>query len=129
MKTAIITDSSCNLTQEYIKSIPNLFIVPLGITVDDKHFRDQVDITSAEVYAKIDNHDIKSSLPSIGDVTTQIEEVIELGYDRIFILSISSGLSGTFNAVRLAVEDVDFDITIFFKYFLRLESITCFNYC
>lgn len=113
MKTAIITDSSCNLTQEYIKSVPNLFVVPLGITIDDKHYRDQVDITSTEIYEKIDKHSIKSSLPSIGDITKQVEEVIEAGYERIFILSISSGLSGTFNAVRLAVEDIDFDITTY----------------
>lgn len=112
MKTAIITDSGCNLTQEYIQSVENLFIIPLGITVDDKFYRDQVDITSKEVYEKIDTHSIKSSLPSIGSITATIEDVFEQGYDQIFMLSISSGLSGTYNAMRLAVEDFE-NVTIY----------------
>lgn len=110
MKTAIITDSGCNLTQEYIKSKENLFVIPLGITIDDKHYRDQVDISSSEVYAQIDQHHIKSSLPSIGDITKQVEEVVKMGYDTIFILTISSGLSGTYNAVRLSVEDMEYNV-------------------
>ncbi len=113
MKIAILTDSSCNLTKEYLSEHKNLFVVPLGITVDNEQFRDQVDISSKEVYSKLDTNDVKSSLPSIGDITKKIEEIIQLGYDKIFVISISSGLSGTYNAVRLAVEDIDFDITIF----------------
>ena len=113
MKTAIITDSGCNLTNEYISKTENLFVVPLGITIDDKHYRDQVDISSSEVYEQIDKSHIKSSLPSIGDITKQIEEVVAKGYDSIFFITISSGLSGTYNAVRLAVEDMDYDITLY----------------
>ncbi len=113
MKTAVITDSGCNLTNEYISKTENLFVVPLGITIDDKHYRDQVDISSSEVYEQIDKSHIKSSLPSIGDITKQIEEVVAKGYDSIFFITISSGLSGTYNAVRLAVEDMDYDITLY----------------
>ena len=113
MKIAILTDSSCNLTKEYLDLHKNLFVVPLGITVNNEQYKDQVDISSKEVYSKLDNNDVKSSLPSIGDITKKIEEIIELGYDKLFVITISSGLSGTYNSVRLAVEDIDFDITTF----------------
>lgn len=112
MKIAIMTDSGCNLTQEYINSVDNLFVVPLGITIDDKFYRDQVDISSKEVYEQIDTHTIKSSLPSIGSITAMIEEITERGYDHIFMLSISSGLSGTHNAMRLAIEDLE-NVTLY----------------
>lgn len=113
MKTAIITDSTCNLTKEYLGMHSNLFVIPLGISINNDHFKDQVDITSSEVYAKLDSHDVKSSLPSIGEVLLKVEEVVAQGYDKILFVNISSGLSGTLNAIRLAVEELETDITIY----------------
>ncbi len=113
MKVAIITDSSCNLPKEYINKVENLTIVPLSISINDQQYRDQVEISSAEVYSKIDTHTIKTSLPSLADITLAIEDAFEEGYEQVLFLTISSGLSGTFNAVRLAIEDMEGDITVY----------------
>ncbi|XMB86120.1 DegV family protein [Mycoplasmatota bacterium WC44] len=114
MKIAILTDSTCNLTKEFKEKHENLFVVPLGISIDEATYRDQVDITSKEVYDSLDNHKVKSSLPSASDIYNTIDDIIAKGYDKLFVITISSGLSGTYNAVRLITEEYDqIDITLY----------------
>ena len=44
MKIAVITDSSSNLSFEYVKTINYLDMMPLMISYDDKFYRDQLEI-------------------------------------------------------------------------------------
>ncbi|MDI6453213.1 DegV family protein [Peloplasma aerotolerans] len=106
MKTAIITDSGSNLSKDFIKKHPNLHVIPLMILVDGKSFRDQVEITAEEVYSKIDTHNLTTSLPNMDDFTAVIEKLKKEDYTDVLVINISSGLSGTFNAFRLAIEEV-----------------------
>ena len=50
MKIAVITDSSSNLSFEYVKTIENLEMMPLMISVDVKYYRDQIEIDYETVY-------------------------------------------------------------------------------
>lgn len=104
MKIAILTDSAANLTQDFIKKHKNLFVIPLMILVDEVEFRDQAEITADEVYAKIDEHRISTSLPSTSDILDTLEEIKKQGYTDLVCINISSGLSGTFNAFRIILE-------------------------
>lgn len=104
MKIAILTDSGSNLKLETMKQYKNLFIVPLIITIDNKSYRDQIEISSSEIYEKLDTHDIKTSLPNMSDVDEKIKEIKEAGFTDVIVINISSGLSGTFNAIRLHLE-------------------------
>jgi len=104
MKTAIITDSAANLNQEVLDQHPNLYVLPLQILIDGKGYRDQVDITSEMVYEKLDTHKISTSLPSNEDLYETLDIIKKEGYDNVFAINLSSGLSGTFNAFRLAFE-------------------------
>lgn len=106
MKIAVITDSAANLSEAYVKSHKNLFVVPLMIVVDGKEFRDQVEITASEVYAKLDDHEVKTSLPSLADLNETIDTIKKEGYTHLIVINISSGLSGTYNSFRLALEEV-----------------------
>ncbi|MBU1144120.1 MAG: DegV family protein [Firmicutes bacterium] len=106
MKTAIITDSGANLSQEFIKKHANLYVIPLMILVDGKSFRDQVEISAEEVYAQLDEKVITTSLPNMEDLTKVLEQAKKEGYSDALVINISSGLSGTFNAFRVALEDV-----------------------
>ncbi len=107
MKVAVITDSAANLLPEFTKKHANLFVLPLMIIVDDKSFRDQVEISANEVYAKLDTCKVTSSLPSIGDLNEVIKKIKLAGYTDILAINLSSGLSGTFNAFRLAFQNVE----------------------
>lgn len=105
MKIAVLTDSGSNLTEAFIKKHKNLFVIPLMIVVDGKDFRDQVEITANEVYEKLDQHKITTSLPSLNDLTETLTKVKKAGYTHLLVINISSGLSGTYNAFRLALAD------------------------
>lgn len=106
MKIAILTDSGANLLPEYQRNHPNLFVVPLMIMIDGAEYRDQVEISAHEIYEKIDTHHITSSLPSLSDFENTINEIISKGYTHVVAINISSGLSGTYNAFRLAFSKV-----------------------
>ncbi|MFU8793415.1 MAG: DegV family protein [Acholeplasmataceae bacterium] len=106
MKLAVITDSAANLSKETLKKYPDLYVIPLMIVIDGKNHRDQIDITAQEIYAEIDNKDITTSLPSMDDLSNLLEDLKKKGYTDCLVINLSSGLSGTFNAFRLAFEDV-----------------------
>lgn len=105
MKIAVLTDSGANLSREFINKNENLFVVPLMIVINGKEFRDGVEIDAKEVYEKLDTHKITTSLPSTLDVEEKIKTIKKLGYTDLLVINISSGLSGTFNAIRLALQE------------------------
>lgn len=107
MKTAILTDSGANLSKEFILAHKNLFVVPLMIHIDDQQFRDQVEVFASEIYAKIDAHSIKTSLPLGIDLHQTIDEIKAKGYENLIVINISSGLSGTYNFFRLALQSTE----------------------
>ena len=107
MKIAVITDSAANLLPELIEKHPNLFVLPLKIIIDAVEFKDQIEISAKEVYEKLDTSTVTTSLPSIGDLNALIQKLKEEKYTDILAINISSGLSGTFNAFRLAFQEVE----------------------
>lgn len=112
MKTAILTDSGANLSKDFIKKHKNLFVVPLMILVDGKEFRDGIEISPEEVYQQLDDHEIKTSLPLLSDLHEVLDQIRKEGYSHVLVINISSGLSGTFNSFRLAIqEEKDIEIT------------------
>jgi DegV family protein with EDD domain len=106
MKLAVITDSAANLSQETLKKYPDLYVIPLMIVIDGKNHRDQIDVTAQQIYDDIDIKDISTSLPSMDDLLSLLEDLKKKGYTDCLVINLSSGLSGTFNAFRLAFEDV-----------------------
>ncbi len=104
MKLAIISDSGSNLESTYVTKQTNLRIIPLMIVINGESFRDQIEITPEQVYAKLDAERITTSLPSLNDVMTMLDELKTQGYTDVLSISISSGLSGTFNALKLFFE-------------------------
>lgn len=101
MKLAIITDSGANLDATYVAKKPCLRVIPLMIVVGGKSYRDQIEITPAEVYAQIDHEKITTSLPELADVEQLLDILKSEGYTDVLSISISSGLSGTYNALKL----------------------------
>lgn len=96
-KIAIITDSSSTIrANEY----NDVFVVPLQITVNNnKTYLDGVDIEQEEVYDLLVNDkniDIKTSMPVV-QTMLEVTKKAATAYDHVFVLTISGGLSGTYN--------------------------------
>ncbi len=99
MRYKIVADSSSDILelQDCAYSC-----VPLKIITDEKEY---VDDASLDVDAMIEDLQkykgtSKSSCPSIGDWKEAFED-----YDGVISVAITSGLSGSYNASKLAVED------------------------
>ncbi|MCK7487465.1 MAG: DegV family protein [Bacillus subtilis] len=105
-KIAVITDSGSNLLPEITSKHANLFIMPLMIIINGVNFKDRVEISAEEVYAKLDTSTVSTSLPSMGELEELVEKIKSQGYTDILAINLSSGLSGTFNAFRLAFQEV-----------------------
>lgn len=105
-KIAVIADSSCDLPKEWIKQ-HNIHTLPLRIIYKDKEFRDRVEITPEEIYERFHEEIPTSSLPLPEDAQKLLEKLIAEGYTHILAVTISSGLSGTYNMLRNVVSDIE----------------------
>lgn len=103
-KIALITDSASDLNTDFAKA-NNIKILPLKIIFSDREYDDGIDITPKMLYEALPKEIPKTSLPSIDKFASALEEVKNEGYTHVIIITISSGLSGTYNSARLAAEN------------------------
>ena len=102
--TAIVLDSTADFP-DAAQRFPNWRVVPLYVNFGTESFRDGVDLTAAEFYARLPTAVTlpTTSQPTPADFRTAYEE---LGaYERIFSLHIAANLSGTFQSAGLAADD------------------------
>lgn len=112
-KIAIITDSCADIPQELSQS-ENVFVLPMVITCTDGEHLDGVDITASDVYKYLETEQPKTSTPSGESVIEVFNEIREKGYGKVIAIVLASGLSGTFNQLRLFAQDVeDMEIAIY----------------
>ncbi|MDQ2982281.1 MAG: DegV family protein, partial [Actinomycetota bacterium] len=91
--TAIVLDSTADFP-EAPERFPNWRVVPLYVLFGDESYRDYVDLTPEEFYARLRTADElpTTSQPTPGDFLATYEELS--GYERIYSLHLSSALSG-----------------------------------
>ena len=98
----IVTDSGTDisLSPEQISEL-SIHVVPLIVTLEDKSYREGVDIQPEEFYrllAATDSLPITSQ-PSAGDFAETYRQLVVTDPD-ILSIHLTSGLSGTFNAAQ-----------------------------
>jgi DegV family protein with EDD domain len=103
MKIAIVTDSSSDIPLELAKKY-GIEVVPMYIGYDSFLRKDGVDIFPEEVYAALkSNKKVSTSSPSIGDFFEVFNFLLEeKGFDHVCCITLSSRLSGAFNAASIA---------------------------
>lgn len=100
MSYKILVDSGCDLTPVMEKEM-NVGNIPFKITVDDREFIDDENF-NMELFLesmKESSGPIKTSCPAPYDYEQAIEESVE---DEVFIVTISSKLSGSYNSANIA---------------------------
>lgn len=107
MKIAVMTDSTAYIPKD-LREKHNIFMVPLSVVFDDVTYKEEIDITAEAFYEKLKTAPQlpKTSQPSIGYITERLEEMAKT-YDAVISVHLSSGISGTFSAVKSAGEMVD----------------------
>ena len=113
-KIALLTDSCADLPAELRGDKP-VYVVPLRILCQDGEFYDGVDIFSGDIYRRLAAGELpRTSLPTGGSVTDALDQISAAGYERVLAIMLSSGLSGTYNMVRLLAEGrQDLEIAVF----------------
>lgn len=102
-KIAIVTDSTCDLPDGLLKE-HHIHVVPMRIVYETREYRDRMDITAEKVYELLEQEVPKTSLPLTADVMEILDGLIAGGYTDVVYLSISAGLSGSYNLIRLLIE-------------------------
>ena len=102
----IVTDSTSDISQEEAKQL-NIDVIPLSVAFGDESFIDGITITNEEFYKKLTTGDVlpKTSQPSPATFEEVYKKYIDEG-DEIISLHISSELSGTAQAAKIAAEEV-----------------------
>ena len=104
----IVTDSTCDLTDEMAKEL-GVLVLPLSFTIDGKEYKNYLDgreMNLSEFYQKmIDGHTPKTAQLNVTYIMDSARPTLDKGVDILYI-SFSSGLSGSYNAVRLATEQL-----------------------
>ncbi len=106
-KPVIITaDSTCDLSPELCSRF-QIQVIPLTITLGEATFLDGESFTPADMYARYreDGTLPKTSAPSVQSFLDFFRPFVDQGFEVVH-LDISSELSGSFNAARLAASEL-----------------------
>ena len=101
---AILTDSGSEITPKIAEEY-GIELMPLQINYSDVSYNDYT-VNPKYIYENIDREVPKTSIPSLGDIVEKLNEIKNKGFDKIICISISSKLSGMYNAFMLAKDQV-----------------------
>lgn len=97
-KIAIVTDSTCDLSQEMIREF-GIEIIPLHVVYKEREYLDGVNISPHEVYNNMHIEVPTTSLPSPTEVSIIFNRLRDAKVTHVLSMHISSGLSGTYETV------------------------------
>lgn len=103
----ITADSTVDLSQELISRY-DIKIIPLTITLGDDVFLDGQGFTPLDMYARYRKDGIlpKTSAPGVQELLEFFTPFVQDGYEIVH-LDISAELSNTYNAARLAAQELE----------------------
>ena len=103
--TAIVLDSTADFPGAP-ERFPNWRVVPLYVMFGDQSYRDYVELSPTEFYARLRTADElpTTSQPTPGDFLKTYEELAD--YERIYSLHLSSVLSGTYQSAVTAASEL-----------------------
>lgn len=107
MSTTIVTDSTAYLPEGFAER-HGVRVVPLHVAVDGRSRLDGVDFGPAELAAALGEHRrVTTSRPTPGELAEVYRSALAEGAEAIVSVHLSRDLSGTWEAARLAAEEVD----------------------
>lgn len=107
MKIKIISDSTCDLSQELLEKY-NISLMPLTIVKDGKEYRDGVNITPAEIFAHVAaGGDLCSTAAiNMSEYADMFAQYVS-DYDGVVHVNISSEFSSCYQNACLAADEFE----------------------
>ena len=108
MAIRIVTDSASDLPSQLAEQW-HIIVLPCYVVIDDRSYRDGLDITSEEFYRRLSSEERipTTAQPTAADFQSVYEDLLEQGHEIVSI-HISGKLSGTLSSAlqaRLALGD------------------------
>jgi DegV family protein with EDD domain len=112
-KVAVITDSTSYIP-EHIRSEKNIVMIPLNVIFDNETYKEEAEIKVDDFYEMVSREEKlpKTSQPAIGELVELLEELSK-NYDEAVMITLSSGISGTYQSAVAAgemVEDINLHV-------------------
>ena len=110
---AIVTDSTSDLRTDELTAL-RVHRVPLYVNFQGKMHRDWIDIDPAKIIAGVQaGADLpKTSQPSPEDFTQAYAAAVKEGATEILAITITSGMSGTYQSATLAAKDAKVPVSV-----------------
>lgn len=103
----IIIDSAADYTIDEAKNL-NIEIAPLQIIFGEEQFEDMYEISKEQFYKRLESVNPKTSQPTPNRFLKYYEEA-KNNNEEVLVITISSGLSGTYQSAITAKSLIDYD--------------------
>lgn len=106
-KVAVITDSTSYIP-EHIRNEKNIVMISLNVVFDKETYKEEAEIKADDFYDMVGREEAlpKTSQPAIGELVELLEELSQ-NYDEAVMVTLSSGISGTYQSAVAAGEMVE----------------------
>lgn len=117
MKSAIIVDSVGYLSDDFFNEHSNVYKVnltvnfPDGTVVVDSSHDDEIDMFYCQLNQVSELP--TTSQPAVGSYYDVMEQIIADGYDVVYAIHLSSGISGTYQTAKMVMEEYSDKITTY----------------
>lgn len=103
---ALFTDSTCDIPQEMVERY-EIGVLPAYVIWGDEQFRDRIDLTPQDFYRRLETDDVypSSAHPSPAEFLDAYRHAQARGATSIVVLTVSSAMSGTYDAARQAADE------------------------
>ena len=107
MKIKILSDSTCDLSQEQLLQ-HDITLIPLTVVKEDREYKDGVTITPAEIFAHVAAGGAlcSTSANSVGEYADEFAKYAA-EYDGVLHINIGSGFSSCYQNACIAASDFD----------------------
>jgi DegV family protein with EDD domain len=107
MGIRVVTDSACDLPAPLVQAL-GIEVVPLTIRFGTEEFVDQVELSAAEFWDRVERSDKlpETAAPSPGAFEARYRHLMDRGATGIVCINLSSHLSGTMQSAQVAAAAV-----------------------
>ena len=103
-RIAIVTDSNSGITQSEAKLL-GISVLPMPFFIDDTLYFEDITLTQEAFYERLlQDADISTSQPSLGDVTQLWDQLLQ-EHESVLHIPMSSGLSSSCQSARMLADD------------------------
>jgi DegV family protein with EDD domain len=112
-RTAIITDSTCDIPEEWRKKF-DISVVPSIIIFGEKQYIDGIEMTAEQFYEQLPKERIhpSTSHPTPAAFLQVYQDAIKKGAKEILTIVVAASMSGTITAAQQAAKAIDIPVHI-----------------